>query len=221
VPTTLDNNSQGSDIQLSLFTQQALNCVRVTITHPTETALFVFGFAHLWAKYVRGFNPGVHCQHALKGPLSALIKTKTTPTRTPLSLDETGSYDSLYICGVASGPVSGRRANNLHLPLEYRPGARFVHATYNGYLLDVENAVILPTPELPTGWNGLSDSYTRCRNFRFCVHRFGYPKTSGFADALLGPRQDDSIGERCETGIVCGPLDAGLDTHNPAEGNGP
>jgi hypothetical protein len=152
--------------------------IAVTITHPSTSSGFVSGFVHLWAVYVRGFNHEQHCQKALKGHLSSSVKTKSTPLSTRLLLGELETYDSLYICGVAHGPVTARRSNNLHLPLEPRSGNDLVQWTYNGYLLHIENAVILPTPELPAGWNGLPDAYTRCRNFRFCVHRFGYPPAS-------------------------------------------
>jgi hypothetical protein len=203
----------------SLFPEDAGTSVILTITHPKDFGQFVSGFLHLWAKYVRGFNHKVHCQHTLRGPLSVQVKTKSTPINTKFFLNEIRDYDSLYICGVAQGRVAGRGLNKLHLPLRHRVGARFVYTTYNGYLLHVENAVILPTPELPKGWNGLPDTYTRCRNFRFCVHRFGYPAGSGEADALHNTRLGDSIGKRGQTGFLRRPLDAALDPHTPTAGD--
>jgi hypothetical protein len=195
----------------SLFPQHAGTSVELTITHPTDCGQFVSGFLHLWAKYVRGFNRKVHCQTALLGPLSSLVKTKSTRINTKFFLNETRNFDSLYICGVAEGPIAGRRANNLHLPLLHRVGAQLLYTTYNGYLLHVENAIILRTPELPRGWNGLPETYTRCRNFRFCVDRFGYPARSSEADALQNTRQGDSIGKRSQTGFLGRRLDAPLD----------
>jgi len=203
----------------SLFDLEARTPVALTITHPTDCGQFVSGFLHLWAKYVRGFNHKVHCQHALRGPLSAQVKTKSTPINTRFFLNEIRDYDSLYICGVAQGPVAERRFNNLHLPLLYWIGAQFVHSTYNGYLLHIENAIILPTPELPKGWNGLPDSYTQCRNFRFCVHRFGYPVGLSKVDALHNTRPANPIGKRGQTGFFRWPLDAEVDPHTATAGD--
>jgi hypothetical protein len=194
--------------------------IAVTITHPTQSGGLVTGFLHLWAKYLRGFNHKVHCQHSLRGPLSSLIKTKSTPIETTLFLSEVRDYDSLYICGVASGPVSARGKNNLHLPLEQCPGVEFVYRTYNNYLLYIENAIILPIPELPRGWNGLPDSYTRCCNFRFCTHRFGYPTEPGRQDALHRSWHVDSIRECGKTGMFGRALDAQLDQQTPTSGEG-
>ncbi len=210
---SLKPNSRRYGTTPSLFCQGEANAVVLTITCLSDSSEYVSGFLHLWVKYVRGFNQRFHCQQALRGPLSKLVKTNCTPINTRFSLSETHEYDCLYLCGVARGPVADRRQNNLHLPLKHCVGARFVHATYNGYLLHVENAVILPTPELPKGWNGLPDTYTRCRNFRFCVHRFGYSPESIDRDAIHHSWQADSIRERCEAGFIREPLDAPLDRH--------
>jgi hypothetical protein len=148
--------------------------VSIIVAHPGGSDEFVSGFAHLWAMYVCGFDQKRHCQKALRGRLSTSIQTRATPLNVPLVLGEAGSYDSLYICGVAKGPLAARRVNNLHLAIQPQEGASFVHETYNGYSLRVDNGVKLSIPELPKGWNGLPDEYTRCCNFRFCVHRFGY-----------------------------------------------
>jgi hypothetical protein len=194
---------------------QVQQVIALTIIHPCKPSDFVTGFLHFWAKYVKGFNHEFHCQKALRGRLSSCIKTKTTPLNTRLILAECENYDSIYICGVADGRVSARGANNIHLPLELQPGNEVVHATYNGYLLHIENAAILPTPELPAGWCGLSDAYTRCRNFRFGVHRFGYPPASDSRDALRCSRSRDQIGERGQACLFGWPLDPQLDSTTP------
>jgi len=159
--------------------------IAVTITHANAQSPYVTGFLHFWAKYVTGFNFELHCQKALRGRLSSHIKTRSTPLAKRFVLDELGNYDSLYICGVAAGPLSSRQLNNFHLPLQWSPGSRMVVMTYNGYMLNVENGVALPIPELASGWNGLSAAYTRCCNFRFCVHRFGYPSSHSHRCATL------------------------------------
>src|ERR1019366_3086802 len=122
--------------------------------------------------YVRNFDPRFHCQRCLRGRISIRIKTSSTPLDTDLVLDETSTFDSIYLCGVARGRRSSRSTNNLHLPLEPQPGASFSCTTYNGYTIYVSNARSLDIPELPIGWMGLSDTYVRCRNFRFGAHRF-------------------------------------------------
>jgi hypothetical protein len=148
--------------------------IELRISHRSLNTQYVDGFLHLWAFYVRGFNPRFHCQKAFRGQISQRIKTRSTPLNTALLLGETRSYDTLYICGVAQGPVIARRERNLHLALEFSDGASLIHTTYNGYQLHIDNAIALPIPELPKNWRGLPDSYTRCCNFRFCVYRFGF-----------------------------------------------
>jgi len=193
--------------------RQAQDAIALTITHPYAANGFVTGFLHFWAKYVKGFNSEFHCQKALRGTLSSSVRTTATPLNTRLILGESRTYDSIYICGVATGRVQDRRVNNLHLPIEVCPGNEVVYRTYNGYLLRIENATILPTPELPTGWNGLSDSYTRCRNFRFCVYRFGYPTAfQGARDALRSSRPRDQIGKCGQACLFSWPVDAQLDS---------
>jgi hypothetical protein len=146
----------------------------ITITSADPSVQLVRGFLHLWCMYVRGFNFREHCQKAFRGRLSRYVTTRGTRVSVPFTFDEEYKYDSLYICGVARGPVSQRSTNNLHLALEPRLGSRFTHYTYNGYLLSIRNAAKLPIPELPERWQGLSAAYTRCCNFRFCAYRFGY-----------------------------------------------
>ena len=191
----------------------ARDAVSVTIVQPLHPAPFVSGFLHLWAMYLRGFNHRFHCQRSLRGRISSKITTKYTPSSTRIVLDEIRNYNSLYICGVACGPVAARRYSNLHMALEWKPGNSFSHQTSTGHSLHVENAVRLPIPELPDGWKGLHSAYTRCRNFRFGVYRFGYPsEMQGGTDALHDSGPCDSIGKRSEAGIGREPLDAGLDS---------
>ena len=149
--------------------------VTITVSSVDNRSTTLAGFLHLWAMYVRGFNYRQHCQKSFRGRLSQFVRTTETALYTPFTFNEVVHFDSLYLCGVAGGPVSARKLNNLHLALEPSQGATFVHETYNGYLIHVGNAVKLPIPELPDGWNGLPQAYTRCCNFRFCVYRFGYP----------------------------------------------
>lgn len=173
-PPQLELNYQGLHESFDPPNERETLAIGLRITHPFPRSQYVDGFWHLWAFYVRGFNSKFHCQKAFRGEASERIKTQATPLNVDLLFTEARSYDALYICGVANGPVSARQERNLHLALELREGANVFHTTYNGYTLRVTNAIALPIPELPKNWRGLPDSYTRCCNFRFCVHRFGY-----------------------------------------------
>jgi hypothetical protein len=171
------------------------DAVTVTIRSLAGTSGQVEGFLHLWAMYVSGFNYREHCQKSFRGKLSQFIRTRNTLLDRSFTFNEIGVYDSLYICGVAKGPVSARRLNNLHLALEPAQGSGFIHETYHGYLIHVQNAVKLPIPELSDGWHGLPRAYTRCCNFRFCVHRFGYPSlecVTQFTDTKSDPKTQQS-----------------------------
>jgi hypothetical protein len=171
-------NCQSSCLELESLPEYARDSIVLTVTPPFPHMEYIEGFVHLWAFYVRGFNSNSHCQKAFRGQLSRLIKTRTTLVNRPFLLSETRCFNSLYICGVASGRISARCNRNMHLALEFKPGEGLIYNTYNGFQLHIENAILLPIPELPRGWANLPDSFTRCCNFRFCVHRFGHPKTA-------------------------------------------
>lgn len=140
-----------------------------------EALTAVPGFNQLWAMYVRGFNPKVHCQNCLRGQRSAQVSRTATPVNTDIVMNETERYDSIYICGLASGKKSERWFRNLHLPLEHAPGISFSQALYNGFTVHVMNARLLNYDLLPDGWLDLPREHVRCGNFRFGVRRFGYP----------------------------------------------
>jgi hypothetical protein len=167
--------SQNSVRSLDSNDLEAQVIVSLAFRHSNPYQSFVSGFLHLWAIYVNGFDARFHCQKALRGRISSRIKTQSTPINTELRLDEVQTFDSIYLCGVAKGPISSRSRNNLQLPLEAKLGKRFTYRTYNGYEVSVENASLIQIPMLPASWNDLPESYTRCCNFRFGVHRFGYP----------------------------------------------
>ncbi len=93
-------------------------------------------------------------------------------------MDERKTFPYLYLCGVGVGPRNLLHQKNFHLALRPEPGAREVRETYNGYTITVENAIALPIPELPEGWQGLNRETTRCKNFRFGVEYFGWQPTA-------------------------------------------
>ena len=90
-------------------------------------------------------------------------------------LDRLDVSPVVYICGVAMGPEDQRKHRNLHLPVRFKPGASASATTYNGYQVEVTNAVALAIPAVPDGYNGLPTRHTRCKNFRFGLAQFGPP----------------------------------------------
>ena len=84
-------------------------------------------------------------------------------------------YKYVYVCGVGCGPRTKLAAQNFHWALQYQENSAIKARTYNGYIVTAQNAVALPIPELPEGWNGRERETTRCKNFRFGVEYFGYP----------------------------------------------
>lgn len=154
----------------------ANDSISVTFSPRTDESVHhpsVIGFLHLWAVYVRGFNPRHHCQRCLRGPISKLITSRRTPVLQQIVLDETRDFRVVYICGVSNGKVGDRSERNLHLPLQGVPGEYFEYETYNKYRIGVRNAQLLPIPSLEDWWMGYSPAFSRCRNFCFCVSFFG------------------------------------------------
>lgn len=143
------------------------------VTHPEKPAGRIDGFGLLWAYYVRGFKPADHCQKCLLGDRAANFHSRNASSGIAVRLDRMDAFPYLYICGVAKGPATDRKVNNLHFPLQYQPGSSAKVMSYNGYQFTAENAVQIPIPELPEGWRGLPLKHSRCKNFRFGVEYFG------------------------------------------------
>ena len=74
----------------------------------TENAK-VTGFRYFWLKYIRGFDPTVHCAKCLIGDYSQKVSLNM-PVNTEIELNEFTDFKCLYLCGVI-----GYR-NNLHIP---------------------------------------------------------------------------------------------------------
>jgi hypothetical protein len=145
--------------------------IRLRITHPTKLSGPIEGFQHLWAFYVRGFNPADHCQDCFIGELAPNFKTGHTPGGVVIEFNRMEGFHSLYICGVGKGKIDERYRTNFHFPLKYQEGETTNKKTENDYLFIAENAVELPIPSLPDDW--LPREYARCKNFQFGVEYFG------------------------------------------------
>jgi hypothetical protein len=147
--------------------------ITLEVSHPRFAVGPIEGFRFLWAYYVNGFRPERHCQPCFKGRRVVEFCTGSASSGTPVRLDRMDRYPYVYVCGVAVGPQSTLRFNNFHFPLAFREGAVVEAETYNGYVFRVHNAVAVPIPPLPSGWHGLPDEHTRCKNFQFAVAAFG------------------------------------------------
>jgi len=146
------------------------------VTHPELAPGRIQGFRFLWAFYVNGYDPALHCQPCFRGCRVGAFCTPTAESSRPVVLDRAHRYPYVYVCGVGTGPRGELRNKNFHFPLKLAEGEVAEATTYNGYRFRAENAIALPIPPLPNGWEGKPDEHVRCKNFQFAVAYFGYPK---------------------------------------------
>lgn len=167
-------------------------CVVLEVSHPERPPGRIEGFRFVWAFRVNGFRPDRRCQPCFRGRRVESFHTRTAHGGKPVDIELNERDLFLYVCGVGSGPKVELRHQNFHLPLRYAEGQVVTKPTYNGYLVTARDAVELPIPALPRGWNGLDDETTQCKNFQFCVASFGYPtpvlENPGEPSAITGPR---------------------------------
>jgi hypothetical protein len=71
---------------------------------------------------------------------------------------------------------------------EYSTTDGFTVLMVDSQRLIVEGARLLDIPELPDGWRGLPQAFTRCRNWRFGVATFGYRDPDPQRSFDLSPR---------------------------------
>ena len=135
----------------------------------------VTGFRYFWLKYIKGFDPSVHCAKCLIGEYSQKVNLRM-PVNTDIELDEYSGYKCLYLCGVIG------YANNLHIAFIPSDNENDIITaeTYLGDTSTITGAKRLPIPPLEKGYNGLSLAYTSCRNYQFGV-------------SYLLPKQDDTL----------------------------
>jgi hypothetical protein len=147
--------------------------ITLEVTHPSAPSGRVDGFRHLWAFYVKGFDPSTHCQDCFRGSRVEGFSASTEVSGETIRFDRIERYPYLYICGVGSGPKTELWQRNLHFPLRHAPGKVATRETYNGYVFTARDAEEVVIPDLPEGWNGRDRETTRCKNFRFGVEYFG------------------------------------------------
>lgn len=160
--------------------------ITLDVTSPTGAPGPIEGFRFLWAFYVAGYAPTRHCQACFRGRRVGEFSTGTAMAGRPIHLDQMDRYPYVYVCGVGRGPKSGLRHRNLHFPLRYEAGAVAEIVSYDGYTFRARDAVRLEIPELPAGWEGLSEAHTRCKNFRFAVEHFGHPAKPSREIVIIG-----------------------------------
>lgn len=153
----------------------------LTVSHPADIPgepARIKGFRFIWAYYVKGYKPELHCQDCFIGARVDEFSTPTARSGESVSFDRMDLYPYVYVCGVGDGPKRELREQNLHFPLRYVEGGVTEIATYNGYQFRAVNAAKVDIPELPENWGGLTREHWRCKNFQFAVAEFGYPPRS-------------------------------------------
>ena len=149
--------------------------ITLEINHPELPAGAIQGFRYFWAYYVSGFRSDHRCQACFKGERVPDFCTSTARSGQAVVFDQLDRYTYVYVCGVGSGPKSELASQNFHWALRYKDHAMIEAPTYNGYVVSARNAMALPVPKLPDGWNRHNRATTRCKNFQFGVEYFGYP----------------------------------------------
>lgn len=149
------------------------DAIVMRLNHPMLPPGRVEGFSLIWAFYVKGFIPEKHCQFCFKGLRAPNFHSRSAASGVDIVLDRLDVSTIVYLCGVAMGAEDQRRYRNLHLPVRYTPGATASATTYNGYIVEMQNATALEIPPVPDGWQGLPLRHTRCKNFRFGLTHFG------------------------------------------------
>lgn len=152
-----------------------MRLIELRVHAPTRS---VTGYRYFWTKRVRGFNPKQHCARSLNGTFVKYEpgESYAPPTNETVSIALADRDRFLYVCGVSERNVW---ALNFHAAMQPEENSSFDLEMLNGQRLFVQGARLLPIPALPSGFAGLPDSFTTCRNYQFGVEYFGHPeKTS-------------------------------------------
>jgi hypothetical protein len=139
----------------------------LTIGRLPEGSDLLTGFKYVWLRYVKGFDPGVHCQKSLKGHNDLRFINKMTIGKS-FELEDPAKYRHIYLCADAVIPDCG-----LHFALLPEEGTSAQVTTYNGIEITAVNARQLVIPSLPDGFEGREHAYTSCCNWQFGVEYYG------------------------------------------------
>jgi len=147
------------------------------IAHNFDPAYFLW----LWAKYVIGFNDRKHCTNSIRGRYSKSF-SKHNPglvTHPSVLLDEQpwGSFQAVYVCGVAKKGYSTRQnyPHNVHAAILPELGADD-EWHFEQWHMRIKNGRFLTIPsspnDLPERYLNLPTEFTTCRIFRWAACHF-------------------------------------------------
>jgi hypothetical protein len=139
----------------------------LTISKLPDGGELFTGFKYVWLRYVRAFDPDVHCQKSLKGRNDPRFINKM-PIGKSFELEDPASYRHIYLCADALIHDAG-----LHFALLPEEGASAQVITYNGIEIKASNARQLAIPSLPDGFAGREHAFTSCCNWQFGVAYYG------------------------------------------------
>jgi hypothetical protein len=138
-------------------------------------------FMWLWAKYVTGFSPKHHCTNCIRGRYSRKLSKHNDELTTSgvITMDEypQGSFEAIYICGVAREGYSSKEnyRHNVHTAISPRSGASETWS-FEKWQLQIRGGTFLYVPttkqELPSKYSNLPSEYTDCRIFRWSACYF-------------------------------------------------
>jgi hypothetical protein len=138
-------------------------------------------YLHLWGFYVRGFKPWHRCFACFYGTQERSIH-KDMQDDTYILPEPTHYF---YLCGVASGPRSKRRDNNLHLAVRPNPGSIATIRSVYGPVFTIHDAEKIEIQDPIQSLPHLGESYTTCKNFRFATQMYEAPRHGPEAKGML------------------------------------
>jgi hypothetical protein len=159
--------------------------IELTISNMPDSSETLAGFTYFWLKYVKGFDPNMHCQDSLKGTIDKKFQNEMKIGRTIL-LKDSEEYKHIYLCGEPfkesakqhlSALRNWERAKypypGLHLALLPEEGSNASIETYNGVHITCTNVRQLEIPYLPDFFAGMEHAYTSCCNWQFGAAYYG------------------------------------------------
>lgn len=139
--------------------------MKLIVTAPDSRATKDFRF--LWGKFVRGFDPGVHCARCLLGTYSTVVRVGMDPGEHLLD-PKVAPFDYFYLCG-----VTPKWSTNFHLAVRPCPGKEARATAHNGVEFLITDAEAIEIAPVPIGHLGKGPQFTTCRNWQFGLQQYG------------------------------------------------